>query len=113
PAGFVQQPRLDGGLVDSVLAEGIEWIAFLGRHRGVMAVDPDGSAMKVMFDFSAEGLDEVLSAGEIEGDHIDHDVGSKGGDAGAENAGAFLGRSIDGYLLRATPGGMGPVGLRL
>ena len=78
PPRLVEKPGLDGGLVRAVVAEGVQRIVLGRRHRGIVAVDPDGSAMEEMLDLARAGpRRDALRAGQVERDHVHDDVGSR------------------------------------
>ena len=107
PPGLVEKPGLDLRLVRAVLAERIERIVFGRGHGRVVAVDPDGSAVKEVLDLSSQGVDQSLGARQIEGDHVDHDIRTERDDACTEAAVGILRSAVGGDLFHRGPGGVG------
>jgi hypothetical protein len=110
PPCLVQKPGLDGGLLHAILAEGVEWIVLGRGHRGVVAIHPDGAAVQKVLHSTMQCLDQRLRAGQVEGDHVHHDVRLERGDARAEGAGGVLSRPVSHNLLYLGPGRVRPVG---
>src|SRR5690606_8865550 len=108
---FVHQVRLDGRLLDAVLAERAAGLRFGGRHLDAWPVNPDRAAVQQVLDLPAQRLDQVLRAGEREADHVDHDVRLQRPHARPELAGLRGLLAVDRDLAPRFPRGVGLVRL--
>src|SRR5262249_55325702 len=94
PPGLAEQKVLDFGLLRAIAAEGIFGLVFGRRDRGVVAIDPDGTAMQELLHLAAQRLNDLPRARQSEADHVDDDVGPEIANARAECAGCLLGVTV-------------------